>query len=1476
MTVEAGSIWSEPGFSIWDNYDAMVAADVAVEPTVLDLNVPNGTVLTVEYTATDSSDNRVSVTRFVQVVVSCGAVPFSNATASASTAIYGDIVAFACPAGTYLSGSARLTCTISRNFSDLPPSCVPCPLNTARAQDNHAEATCQPCGPYMATAGLGNHDCSCDVNFILSNATCQACPSGFAKAGVANTTSCPLVNVGAAYTFSVSAAVAAQMAHDLTEALSAALSALVPGDPISVVFSSIQEQTFTTSLASLALGVTPAQHDNSCCALQTVASGNLSGLLQDLGWYDVETTFFGRSNCKGSLCGAACPAGSSLRDGLCLISELTCPDDLVVVGDACVSKEGIVRCPNGATSSLVNGSTVCTKAVVCPHSGHIYDPERGCFAPDTCTVGEELTAEYYCIKRDKNCGAGFIYNKSLITRESRATLRAGCQDIDECVASSFACSPNASCINTDGGFICECNDNSTQYNAVLHSCVDPNSCVTPPAVAALNISYYVNGNGACVSDSYICSAEHSVYSPELATPKNLAVAFFKPCVAPNSNCTVTGPNDDVMSCVCATGYMGDAQTGINSVGCQTHCNRNPCQFGGECVVSRYGPRCLCPAGLSGATCSILEAACNGRCSGRGTCTPGAASPDLDPATSEYACTCDEGFAGTDCNVSSSLGSRQGEVFFNASNPIVISVAAIGVILLIVVSIIVLLRRKKKGLVVMPAAFEGSYDLLEVQDADVWEVDRQCVRLGEELGHGAFGEVFQAWIRNSYSGKVRRCAAKTLKPDVSFEHRQDFLSEMTVMKEIGAHPNVIGIIGHCLRETPQILLVELAEFGNMRDYLRGCRATQENPQTIRVDQMADFCLQIARGMAFLEQKNVIHRDLAARNVLVDKNFECKISDFGLARSIEGGEYKTTATKLPVKWMAPESLKSRIYTTKSDVWSFGVTMWEIFSLGGTPYKEHQNRDVLSFLESGHRLPSPRQAPVEFDDIARMCWVLEASDRPSFSELVDLLADIVLEQSFSATVPEVDSENFYEAIAGPSEESEASGLRAAANDVDDTEAWMGADMYEGQLHVDELYDNELNDMVTREEIIYDDGVDAVFSEELYATVGDLIKTGRAATAASNSGAWLGADVYESQLQGDELYDNELDDMIVREEIVYDDGVDAELAGCSGELYSAVADPTEEAGATASVSDNGAWMGADVYESQLQGDELNGIIVCEEVIYDDDFAAEPAVYNEELYATVADLIEKGDATAGVSHSGALNSADAYESHPHGDELNGVVAQEQIIYDDGFDAEPVGCSEEVYGAVVDLTKKDGVSSLRLTADGTGDSEALTNAGMYERQLHDDELDNNEHGYITIREEIIYNDGVGVRPEVDCEEVYEAIADPAEQSESSVLRATASSAGDSQAQMAAGMHECQLYGIELYGNELNGQLSKGPDQSQAVYEADGNGSMPVYDIASADVVATGHRATAYERHANQPGVLLLALPSEVANIYDFALEDLEI
>ncbi|EDQ84115.1 uncharacterized protein MONBRDRAFT_13119, partial [Monosiga brevicollis MX1] len=176
----------------------------------------------------------------------------------------------------------------------------------------------------------------------------------------------------------------------------------------------------------------------------------------------------------------------------------------------------------------------------------------------------------------------------------------------------------------------------------------------------------------------------------------------------------------------------------------------------------------------------------------------------------------------------------------------------------------ILHRRKQNRVTVPATSEDLYAFFDVRDADIWEVERRFVRLGEKLGNGAFGQVFRAWFCNRHSGEERSCAAKALKPGAPFRARQDFLSEMTVMKEIGAHPNIIGIFGHCLRDEPHILLVELAELGNLRDYLRKCRTSQSKPQLLGSRQLADFCLQIASGMSFLERKNVIHRDLAARN------------------------------------------------------------------------------------------------------------------------------------------------------------------------------------------------------------------------------------------------------------------------------------------------------------------------------------------------------------------------------------------------------------------------------------------------------------------------------------------------------------------------------------------------------------------------------------------------------------------------------------
>ncbi|MFT7813440.1 fibroblast growth factor receptor 1-A-like isoform X2 [Arapaima gigas] len=282
----------------------------------------------------------------------------------------------------------------------------------------------------------------------------------------------------------------------------------------------------------------------------------------------------------------------------------------------------------------------------------------------------------------------------------------------------------------------------------------------------------------------------------------------------------------------------------------------------------------------------------------------------------------------------------------------------------------------------------------------WELLRDRLVLGKPLGEGCFGRVVMGealGLDKEKPNRITKVAVKMLKSDATEKDLSDLISEMEMMKIIGKHKNIINLLGACTQDGPLYVIVEYAAKGNLREYLRARRPpgmeycynpNQAPVESMSIKDLVSCAYQVARGMEYLASKKCIHRDLAARNVLVTEDNVMKIADFGLARDIHHIDYykKTTNGRLPVKWMAPEALFDRIYTHQSDVWSFGVLLWEIFTLGGSPYPGVPVEELFKLLKEGHRMDRPSTCTHELYMMMRDCWHAVPSQRPTFKQLVE----------------------------------------------------------------------------------------------------------------------------------------------------------------------------------------------------------------------------------------------------------------------------------------------------------------------------------------------------------------------------------------------------------------------------------------------------------------------------------------------------------
>uniref|UniRef100_A0A673BT80 receptor protein-tyrosine kinase n=1 Tax=Sphaeramia orbicularis TaxID=375764 RepID=A0A673BT80_9TELE len=363
----------------------------------------------------------------------------------------------------------------------------------------------------------------------------------------------------------------------------------------------------------------------------------------------------------------------------------------------------------------------------------------------------------------------------------------------------------------------------------------------------------------------------------------------------------------------------------------------------------------------------------------------------------------------------------------------------------------------------------------------WEFPRDKLRLGAVLGSGAFGKVVEATAYGlGTDNNVTRVAVKMLKPSAHSEEREALMSELKILSHLGYHDNIVNLLGACTRGGPMLMITEYCCHGDLLNFLRSeahdfvasilnvgevteevfyknmtslnarlrsdsgisCSSDYQEMQpvlspgqtqsgvlthSLSVEDLMRFSYQVAQGLDFLSTRNCIHRDVAARNVLLTDRRIAKICDFGLARDIRNDDSYIVQgnARLPVKWMAPESIFECVYTVQSDVWSYGVLLWEIFSLGKSPYPNIAvDTNFYKMIKDGRHMDQPDFAPAEMYKLMTLCWNLEATQRPTFKTIGQLIRRLV--PSISDKTPHRKDQSMYRNINECHEEEEDEEMR------------------------------------------------------------------------------------------------------------------------------------------------------------------------------------------------------------------------------------------------------------------------------------------------------------------------------------------------------------------------------------------------------------------------------------------------------------------
>ncbi|XP_058479645.1 tyrosine-protein kinase Tec [Solea solea] len=259
----------------------------------------------------------------------------------------------------------------------------------------------------------------------------------------------------------------------------------------------------------------------------------------------------------------------------------------------------------------------------------------------------------------------------------------------------------------------------------------------------------------------------------------------------------------------------------------------------------------------------------------------------------------------------------------------------------------------------------------------WEIDPSELTFMKELGCGQFGVVRLGKWRAQH-----KVAIKNIREGAMYE--EDFIEEAKVMMKL-SHPKLVQLYGVCSQQRPIYIITEFMEQGSLLNFLRQWQGS------FSLGSLLSICLDVSEGMEHLEVNGFIHRDLAARNCLVNDNLVVKVSDFGMARYVLDNQYTSSSgAKFPVKWSPPEVFNFCKYSSMSDVWSYGVLMWEVFTEGRMPFEQHQNHEVVTLVSQGHRLYRPKMATPSIYDIMQRCWHERPEERPSFAQLCIMISN------------------------------------------------------------------------------------------------------------------------------------------------------------------------------------------------------------------------------------------------------------------------------------------------------------------------------------------------------------------------------------------------------------------------------------------------------------------------------------------------------